>query len=94
MTIEFLAPLTVKLDGQRHPYRPGDVLVLSDDKGRKLLDRAATSVRRVDGGPCFSCGSTRRWLSIHMAVVCALCHPPVDPRLVVRWIGDGHAENQ
>ena len=37
---------------------------------------------------CFSCRSTRHWLSIYGAVACGTCHPPADTSLLVRWIKD------
>lgn len=38
--------------------------------------------------PCPCCGSTVRWVSVHGAVVCPLCHPPAAPWLVATWIGE------
>lgn len=49
-----------------------------------LSNKAAEAT--TDGGPCFSCQSTRRWVSVHGATVCGVCHPPADPGLVERWI--------
>jgi hypothetical protein len=34
---------------------------------------------------CYACGTTRRWRSIHGAVVCGTCHPPADTQLVAEW---------
>jgi hypothetical protein len=36
--------------------------------------------------PCRACRSTRRWRSIHGAIVCGVCHPPCHPRVVAEWI--------
>ena len=42
---------------------------------------------------CFSCGSTERWLSIHGAIVCVVCHPPAHPSLIKAWLGpDDHGD--
>ena len=35
---------------------------------------------------CQCCHSFRFWESIHGAVACATCRPPVQPGLVVRWL--------
>ena len=34
------------------------------------------------------CGTARRWSLISGAVVCARCHPPASPKLVVAWEGE------
>ena len=85
MTLETLTSLKIKLDGQNRDLQPGALLTLIDHQGWKLLARIPEKVRRVDGGPCFSCQSTRRWVSVYGAVLCVVCHPPVSPGLVARW---------
>lgn len=35
---------------------------------------------------CQCCHTFRFWESIHGAVACATCHPPVQPALVARWL--------
>lgn len=35
---------------------------------------------------CHCCHSFRFWESVHRAVACATCHPPVQLALVVRWL--------
>ena len=86
MTFEVLTPLTVRLEGQERTLRVGEVLTLPEHQSLKLLAKARAKVRRVDGGPCFSCHSTQRWLSIYGAVICAICHPPADSSTVARWV--------
>lgn len=39
----------------------------------------------VEGEPCFACHGTTFWRSIHGAVVCGTCHPPMSPSLVAKW---------
>ena len=36
--------------------------------------------------PCFACHGTSHWQSIHGAVVCGTCHPPISPSLVAEWV--------
>jgi hypothetical protein len=86
MTLETLTPLKIKLEGQNRDLQPGAIITLVDHQGWKLLARVPDKVRRVDGGPCFACRSTRRWRSIYGAVICAECHPPAAPELVAEWI--------
>lgn len=38
--------------------------------------------------PCHWCGGTDKWESIYGAIVCSHCYPPINPRLVKRWIGE------
>jgi len=87
MMIETLTPVTVRLGGQVRPLKAGAVLTLSQSQGWKLRAKAGEKVRLVPDGPCFACQSTRRWVSIHGAVVCPTCHPPTSPGLVKQWIG-------
>lgn len=35
---------------------------------------------------CFSCNGVRFWESVQHLVSCAVCHPPADPSLVIKWI--------
>ncbi len=35
---------------------------------------------------CHMCGSKTFWLSIHLRLICAECHPPADESLVKKWI--------
>lgn len=49
---------------------------------RPLVTYARPFWQRPDGS-CFVCGSRRSWRSIHGVVVCAVCHPPTSPDLVV-----------
>jgi hypothetical protein len=86
MTLETLSPLKIKLDGRNQDLPAGAIMTLVDHLGWKLLAKIPDRVRRVDGGPCFACHSTRRWVSIYMAVICPTCHPPADPALVREWI--------
>jgi hypothetical protein len=46
----------------------------------------STQTASSDPKACLSCGSRRRWRSIHGVTICALCHPPVNPELVAEWI--------
>lgn len=39
-----------------------------------------------DGEPCFACRGTQFWKSIHGAVHCGTCHPPMSPDLVTEWV--------
>jgi P4 family phage/plasmid primase-like protien len=55
-----------------------------DLTGRNALNGATPLT--VDIEPCFACHSTRLWKSIHGAVVCGSCHPPLSDDLVVEWI--------
>jgi P4 family phage/plasmid primase-like protien len=41
--------------------------------------------------PCFTCHASRFWRSIHGAMVCGTCHPPMNPDLVTEWIGNESA---
>ena len=86
MTLETIQPLKVRLDGQNRALCAGKVVTIMDHLGWNILARVPKKIRRVDGGPCFSCSSTRRWLSVHGAVICSECHPPASPCLVLRWI--------
>lgn len=88
MMIQALSLVVVRLGGQVRPLKAGEVLTLSDAQGWKLKTKAGNKVRQVPLGPCFSCGSARRWISIYGATVCAACHPPVDGGLVKEWIGE------
>lgn len=40
-----------------------------------------------DESPTQSRGTARRWRSVD-GVVCARCHPPASPTLVVAWEGE------
>lgn len=91
MMIEALLPVVVRLGGHVRSLKAGEVLPLSDAQGWKLKMRAGDKVRQILLGPCFSCGATRRWQSIYDAMVCTVCHPPVDDSLVRQWI-DGQNE--
>lgn len=51
---------------------------------RVMTDLKAAPAAKV--ATCFGCGGTRRWMSVHGAVLCATCRPPSDPDLVTRWI--------
>ena len=86
MTFEALSPLRVRIDGQERAVRVGDILTLSERQSLNLLAKAQAKVRQVDGGPCYACRSTRRWLSVYGAVICGECHPPASLELVERWI--------
>lgn len=69
------------------------------DPNEPTTERAA--IREFSGGqvretaediaarehPCL-CGGTLFWVSKHGPIICGSCHPPADPKLVVRWIGD------
>ena len=37
-------------------------------------------------GVCWACGSSRYWLSIHDALICARCHPPAHTSVVQEWL--------
>lgn len=89
MTLETVALFKIKLAGRKQDLPPGSILTVTDRQGWKLLAMTPEKIRRVDGGPCFSCQSRRRWISIYGAVLCAECHPPVDRSLVVKWIEGG-----
>jgi hypothetical protein len=39
--------------------------------------------------PCPACGGRAWWRSIHGALVCVRCHPPVSAAVVADWLG-GH----
>jgi hypothetical protein len=86
VTLETLIPLKLKLEGRNRDLPPGAIFTLIDHHGWKLLAKLPYAVRRVDGGPCFACHSTRRWLSVYGAVICGECHPPASLELVERWI--------
>lgn len=86
MTLETTQPLKVRLDGKNVALPAGHLLTLIDRIGWNLLAKAPGKVRRVDGGPCFACHSTRRWLSVYGAIICGECHPPADACFVMRWI--------
>jgi hypothetical protein len=86
LTFEILTPFTVRIGGQERPLRVGDVVTLPELQSLKLLAKAQAKVRQVDGGPCYACRSTRRWLSVYGAVICGECHPPASLGLVERWI--------
>lgn len=66
-------------------------LASAEDIEAAATDRPAAS--------CFACGSTEHWISIHGAIVCVTCHPPVQPSLVKAWVGpddgdgDDHADD-
>ena len=36
--------------------------------------------------PCFACHGTKFWQSIHGAVACGTCHPPMSLSLVAKWV--------
>jgi putative DNA primase/helicase len=40
----------------------------------------------AEGEPCFACNGTTFWQSIHGAVACGTCHPPMSPSLVAEWV--------
>ena len=86
MTLETLAPFKIRLEGRNRDLCPGTIITIADHLGWKILGKVPNKVRQVDGGPCFTCRSTRRWLSVYGAVICGTCHPPADPSLVVRWV--------
>jgi hypothetical protein len=56
-----------------------------------LTDGSAVKVSRpsLDSAAmaCISCGSRAWWRSIHGAVVCGRCHPPVSAAVVAEWLG-------
>lgn len=41
---------------------------------------------RIPIHPCTVCHSPRLWISFHNVIVCAICHPPADRRLIRKWI--------
>lgn len=51
-------------------------------------EKAVNAVTPVTRGiaPCFACHGTSHWKSIHGAVVCRGCHPPLSEDLVLEWI--------
>lgn len=48
----------------------------------KIFDFGKTE---EDPSLCPTCGGRRWWVSIYSVWVCAKCHPPASPDLVVRW---------
>jgi ferredoxin len=59
----------------------------------RLRNRAAYEAQQArtpqvnrDPDACLSCGSRRRWRSIHGVTICVVCHPPASPELVAEWI--------
>jgi hypothetical protein len=87
MTLETLAVFKIKRAGRKQDLPPGSILTVTDRQGWKLLAMTPEKIRRVDGGPCFSCQTQRFWISVYGAVICGECHPPVSASLVDRWIG-------
>lgn len=53
----------------------------------KIWQDTRTAIPHHDYTRCPCCGGGRWWVSIHGARVCAKCHPPAGPKLVVRWEG-------
>jgi hypothetical protein len=51
MTIELLAPLMIRLNGQDRDCRVGDTLSLPETQAHRLLRKAPGLVRRVDSAP-------------------------------------------
>ncbi len=79
-------------DGNRLRCRPRsaltehDVATLREIKPAvlaRLREEHATTPAKI---VCYACKSSRFWRSIHGSVVCAVCHPPADPSLVLEWI--------
>jgi putative DNA primase/helicase len=56
-----------------------------EGKRRGVGDTAYTA-DTPDTQPCFACHGTTFWQSIHGAVACGTCHPPMSPSLVAKWI--------
>jgi hypothetical protein len=46
----------------------------------------STQTASSDPNACLSCGSRRRWRSIHGVTICVICHPPASLELVAEWI--------
>jgi len=64
--------------------KKGQVITMREDKARALL--VAGQIAELKA--CHICQTFAWWLSIHGALVCGVCHPPVACALVKRWIGD------
>jgi len=93
-TVDFLH---TDSDGGRWVFTTGKDWAAINTKFVQLVTEAATGpVTAVTQGDdindnttnaCFACGSTRRWLSIHGASICGVCHPPAQADLVKEWQG-------
>ena len=75
-------------DGELLRCRPKSALtpeVLDELRARKPEVLACLRTGADSGEAnliCYACRESRFWHSIHGQVVCAVCHPPADPRLV------------
>ena len=68
----------------RTTLTPADLDELKANKAAVIQALQAEIARTL---VCYSCKRSRFWHSIHGVTVCARCHPPASPRLVVQWIG-------
>ena len=80
-------------DGGTLRCRPKSALSESDLAALKALkpqilatiQRPAPS-RSVTSITCHSCRACHFWVSVYGVTICAVCHPPADPRLIAKWI--------
>lgn len=89
--------VTLRPDGDLLRFRPKSALTPEDlallrQRKPEILDylRAQASPSPTEKVVCFCCHERRFWVSTHGVTVCAKCHPPPYPDMVVEWIdGDG-----
>ena len=75
-------------DGGTLRCRPKSALSDSDLAALKAMkpEILATLQRPAGRITCLSCRGHRFWISVYRVTICAVCHPPPDPRLVAEWI--------
>ena len=81
--------VTLVADGEHIRCRPKSALSAEDVENLRAHKPAILRTLRGGGTwnlACYACREQRFWRSIHGRVVCATCHPPAAPYLVVEWL--------
>ena len=73
--------------------RPRPELLLKVKKSLKALVSTLMARQGAPQGLCDVCHELSWWLSVYGLWTCGVCHPPVDPNVVVEWIGEPHWAN-
>jgi len=72
------------------PVKRGQVIAVAKEQAKALL--RAGKITELE--PCRVCRTFSWWLSVSGVLVCGVCHPPVSPAVVKRWIGDPEVLNR